>query len=417
MKILIALGSITPNDDANSNIAKLLAGELVRQGHEVTLLGMAFQACDKRENMDGIHYHRIVNLCPPKRGEINRLFERANTAQGKVKVILHHPLWFFGTCVRWIRARFFDQKELLYVREFRHLLHREKFDRIIAITSPFYVATALMRTKTKIPTIWYQLDPNLTNHSAAYQGKKNLAQKETKWYRFIQYAVVPKLVYKENQSNLLAQFVDKMIPANFPNVRKITSAIQNEGLSLDNTKVNLLFTGTFYEDIRNPLPLFDLISRMNDPQIQLHIVGGGCLDMIQEWTQKCPSIVYHGYHPASFAEQMTVQADILVNVDNLSANMLPSKINDYISTGKPILNMHPVAFSACAQYLEHYPLHLNVLTEEKLSDESVQKIAEFCKSHKYSRVPFSEIEQNYHESTPEFVANLLLRGSAHEEIS
>ena len=415
MNILIALGSITPNDDANSNIAKLIAGELVKEGHTVTLLGMSFWQCTPEECIEGITYHRILNLCPPKRKQCNDAFAKATTRGEKMKLLLRHPLWFAGMCLRYVRGKLFDFKEALYVREFRKLLKKELFDRVIVITAPFYVATALMRTKTRIPTVWYQLDPNQSNHTAAYRGKKDLLKKEKQWYRFIEYAVVPKLVYRENQKNALSEFLYKMQSANFPNVRKLAFNPETD-IPFRQEDINLVFTGTFYEDIRNPLPLFEIVSRFQHPHIKLHIIGGGCLDLLEEWSRKCASIIYHGYQPAAFAENAMLFADVLVNVDNLAGNMLPSKINDYISTGKPILNLYPLDQSACAEYLENYNFHLNVSVKDGVTDRFVETVERFCLDNKGKTKDFVDIVCKYRESTPEFVAGLLLKGRLDEKI-
>ncbi len=60
MNILIVLGNISPSDDANTNIAKLIATELRNKGHSVSMLGTTFLPCKEKETIEGIEYHRII---------------------------------------------------------------------------------------------------------------------------------------------------------------------------------------------------------------------------------------------------------------------------------------------------------------------------------------------------------------------
>ena len=62
MKILITLGSISPCDDANTNIAKLIAKELQQMGNEVALFGTSFVNAPVKEDIDGIVYYRKLSV-------------------------------------------------------------------------------------------------------------------------------------------------------------------------------------------------------------------------------------------------------------------------------------------------------------------------------------------------------------------
>lgn len=408
MRILIVLGSITPNDDANSNVAKLIASELAGMGHEVTMLGMAFQKCSISETINGIDYHRILFYDSPEQVEFDSEYKKMHSVFEKFSFPFSHLRWFANRMRKHLVARFGDPKERRYKKELQYLVKAKKIQRVIVITSPFYIAKAYMKTKLDVPVVWYQLDPNQSNKTAIYKRKKGLLEDEKRWYRRIEYAVIPRLVYQENQKNGLKEFLPKMKPSEFPNVRKIEYMPTTDDISFDSSNINLVFAGTFYEDIRNPEPLFQAIARMSDKRIKLHIIGGGCEDIIQQWTDKCEAIVFHGYRSLQAAMNAMLKADFLVNVDNSAVNMLPSKINDYISTGNPIINFHPFWESECTRYLKRYALFYDVCTIAERLDESVIGLENFCINNKGCKVAFSEIKEIYKESTPEFVTELLL---------
>lgn len=409
MNVLIVLGSITPNDDANTNIAKIIAAEMRREGHSVELLGMCFQRCVKEEIIDGIRYYRIVMPKEKKKMEIEKKYATAKNSASLFAFFVKHPLYSIEIIKKHFQAKFYDEKKALYVKELRRIIMSKRFDRIIAITSPFYVLEAVLSANTGVDIVWYQLDPNQSNITKAYLGKTDLLTREIAVYQQVKFAVVPRLVFAENQENALSQYINKMIPVEFPNVRPLVMKPVEDDISMNKKLINLLFCGTFYEDIRDPEPLLELVSSFKDNTIVLHIMGGGCLDKIEMWCNKTNRIVYHGYHSLQAAINAMQQADVLVNIDNSAMNMFPSKINDYISACKPILNLYPDAASNCVEYLKEYPVQTGACISD-LREEQIRKgIEAFCITSKGAKISFEDIFARYSFSTPEYVAKQLLK--------
>ncbi len=408
MNVLIALGSITPNDDANTNIAKLIAAQ-IKEGNTVFMLGMAFQDAPEREIIDGVTYYRILRLENEKNKRLWKEWSSLKSRGERIRFIAKHPFYFARISLKHFRARFTDVRENAYIKKFKEIEKKESIDRVIVITSPFYVATAAQQAIKKAEVVWYQLDPNQSNITAIYKGKKDLLQKEKSLYEFIKYAVVPRLVYEENMQNELSVYKEKMLPAEFPNVRRLSVVSTSDDVCFDEAKINLVFVGVFYEDIRNPVPLFEFISKIENEDIVLNIVGGGCEEIVEEWAAKYPNkIIRHGYRSLEAALNAMQRADILMNVDNTAKNMLPSKVNDYISTGKPVVNLHPFEDSRTVDYFAKYPLHYN-LCMQSISAENIKSFEAFCVENKGKTVPFEQIIENYKESTPEYVSGLLMK--------
>lgn len=408
MNVLIALGSITPNDDANTNIVKLIASQ-IKQNNKVFLLGTAFCECPKKEIIDGVAYYRILRLESAKSKALWQEWSALSGKSAKIKFITKHPCYFLRMLYRHVRSRFVDVRETEYIKKIKEIEKAEKIDRVIAVTSPFYVASAAQKAVSTAELVWYQLDPNQSNITAIYKNKTNLLQIEKELYESVKYAVVPRLVYEENMQNELSVYKEKMLPAEFPNVRKLSIVKADDDVCFDKSKINLVFVGVFYEDIRNPVPLFELITKTQNENIVLNIVGGGCEELVEEWAAKYPNkIIRHGYRSLEAAINAMQNADILVNVDNTAKNMLPSKVNDYISTGKPIVNLHPFEDSKTVEYFSKYPLHQNIFMGN-VTEQSAKDLERFCESNKGESVAFEKIIENYKESTPEFVSVLLMK--------
>ena len=409
MKLLIVLGSINPNEDANSNIVSLLCKEFIDAGHEVDVLGMAFKKCKKKEVIDGVTYNRIILCDDDILNHQTEEFSLIDNKREKMQFLFLHPHWVIDRLWKHLRARFIDYKEYLYKKHICALTQSKKYDRIIVVTAPFYITRAVLKMKISAPLIWYQLDPNQSNITSIYKNKEKALKEEIEWYKQIEYAVIPKLVYEENLNNPLQVFKNKMIPANFPNVRQISIVPVEDDISFDKNYINLVFAGTFYPDIRNPEMMFNIISQLKDKRIKFHIVGGGCEDIIKKWISKCDHIIWHGYKSVEIATNAIKNADILVNLENTASNMLPSKINDYISTGHPIINFHPFEKSACSEYMIQYPACYDCyLNPDQHVD--ISKLEDFCIGYSGKTFDFDEIRMFFLESTPEHIAKLLLEG-------
>ncbi len=88
--------------------------------------------------------------------------------------MIMHPLSFEIMLFKHIRATLFDPREKSYRRQIKTILNKTNVDRIIAITSPFYVVTAALKAAKCYHTevVWYQLDPNQSNVTIAYKKRK-----------------------------------------------------------------------------------------------------------------------------------------------------------------------------------------------------------------------------------------------------
>ncbi len=408
MNVLISLGNITPSDDANTNIAKLIAAQ-IKEGNNVCMLGTAFQQASEKEVVDGVTYYRILRIEKEKHKKLWQEWSSLGNKSQKIRFILKHPLYFAGLCFRHMRAKFTDVSEKAYIKKLKEIEKAERIDRVIVITSPFYIVTAVQKAIKNAEVVWYQLDPNQSNITTIYKGKTDLLEKEKSVYEFVKYAVIPRLVYEENMQNELSVYKEKMLPAEFPNVRKLSVVSVDDDVCFDETKINLVFVGVFYEDIRNPVSLFEIISKTKNEDIVLNIVGGGCEEIVEEWAAKFPNkIIRHGYRSLEAALNAMQRADILVNVDNTAKNMLPSKVNDYISTGKPIVNLHPFEDNKTIEYFGKYQLHHN-LYMGNICEKSIKAFEDFCIENKGKNVDIEEIIENYKESTAEYVSALLLK--------
>ena len=110
--------------------------------------------------------------------------------------------------------------------------------------------------------------------------------------------------------------------------------------------------------------------------------------------------------PPHQADQLLMQSDILVHIGNTRPDMLPSKILDYISTGKPIINLYQHDQCPTLTILEKYPLKINIRVGSTLTADLLHQIKDFCFNNRGIQIPFSEIESFYTQYTPKVVGDI-----------
>ena len=113
-----------------------------------------------------------------------------------------------------------------------------------------------------------------------------------------------------------------------------------------------------------------------------------------------------GMLPPDKADSMLVQADVLVHMGNTTPEMLPSKILDYINTGKPIINLYQHDHCPTLSILDAYPLKLNIRVDSPVTDELLNNIVSFCKENYRKRISYDEIKSLYMKYTPKVVGEI-----------
>ncbi len=151
--------------------------------------------------------------------------------------------------------------------------------------------------------------------------------------------------------------------------------------------IRLVFVGTLYRRLRNPRFLLECFSAVASalPQgaIELHFYGAvnDCADELDA----CPAavrdaVVAHGLVGREDVLQAMIEADVLINIGNDSKSQLPSKIIEYMSVGKPILNLISLAGDTSVAALANYPAALTMSRDLGISSAVVKKMCDFVVS-------------------------------------
>lgn len=171
--------------------------------------------------------------------------------------------------------------------------------------------------------------------------------------------------------------------------------------------VNLVYVGGFHKGIREPgvmLRFFEHLSKQYPEQFTLNIYGpsNGF-----DFSASHPSVKYHGAVQRSVAVELIKGADCLVNIDNSNCVMAPSKLVEYVATGRPIINFcgdRPIA-----SVLQDYSRLGQV---EKITpsfqEADVARVFEFLMSTVHKAVTPESVDEILHDYDLKVVAGRYL---------
>ncbi len=405
MRVAFVCDDTTKYGDANLSLYYNLAKYINLQGGEACIIGHCENASDMlEETVEGVKNYRFCYPINRINNEIFAAFEKDRSYLQLGLRLLKHPLVAFTVFARVVMGRFPIEKRYIQLIE---RLHREKpFDAVVACGGVFQPIHALAKCRINCKRIGYMLDPHWKHKDQKWYYKRE----ELFAWEKLDRIVVPKLLAQEYTDAEFQPYREKLIAAEFPGIAGHSTA--ETEVSLDVGKVNLVFAGNFYANIRNPKYLFDLMDQMQD-HVCLHILGGcyGYSEALSASMQRLTAegkVKFHGMLPVSEARTVMQQADILVNIGNSIENMLPSKIFEYFSTGKPVVHIQKIEKDPCLPYLETYQNGL-VLPEWDAVLENAGKLEYFC-GREQNTIPFETVASRFEACTIPYVANQLLNG-------
>lgn len=148
--------------------------------------------------------------------------------------------------------------------------------------------------------------------------------------------------------------------------------------------IRLVFVGTLYRKLRRPDFLLGLFARLCAravlPPLELHFYGD-VSECAEAFTRNPPTlggrIFVHGPVLREVALEATRSADILVDIGNSNGSQLPSKLVEYLASGRPIIELRGTTDAAAASILGSQPGVLIVDAAAMLDDLQVSEVARF----------------------------------------
>lgn len=280
---------------------------------------------------------------------------------------------------------------------------------IIAAYNPIETVIAGEILKTRHPeliAVYYSADSlsnEKGNNGILSPSKRELLGKrmESRLFNLYDYVLIMECHKAHYSSEFFESYQKKIKDAGFPLIKKNT--IASNRIKNDN-KIVFTYAGTLYKKLRNPKAacdfLLELLPEING--VAYFLGGGDCEEYLKYYEEASNGrIVYLGMQPHEVALDYINDADVLISIGNKQSPMAPSKIYEYMSTGKPIIHFCSWEGDNCIAPLNQYG-NSKIIFEDTAVDD--QMIA-FCKSAK--AISIDMINEMFFKYTPEYSACLL----------
>lgn len=263
------------------------------------------------------------------------------------------------------------------------------YDVVLSHSFPFAAHTiGKQLRKRKIAKKWYALlwDPFVYNKLDPVKGITKRQKTAEKILNDADGIFMLEGLMEENLKNKYCPLYHKKAT----NIHLPILTNQCDVAAPENPKTVLVYSGAFYADIRRPDVMLDVLSQFPNTY-ELQIFGNGCKRIIQEKAERFTdcTLVLGGRVSKERSVEAIKNANILVNVGNTVTNQLPSKVFEYISFGKPIINFYSTEQDMGLRYFGKYPLCFN-FNINNYTQEDVSALLAFCEENKNKQLTFDE---------------------------
>ncbi|MEG2928608.1 MAG: hypothetical protein RR846_03570 [Oscillospiraceae bacterium] len=414
MKILFCTGELDLNFTATNKIAFEMAVRLLDKGHTCLMAGIALDS-DPSSTVDrGVAMIRLNSTAPTDvaQQKLERYCsEHKGETRDKAKkaFMLRHPI---SAAVLWYKYSPFSFPQptaASYKKQVKKIIQRENPDCIIVTYMPFFEAQGVFNSEVHCPIYAYQMDPWGLHRlpELCKDEAQHICQEVEIFQKARHIFTTPILLRQYAQRSEYQPYLAKMTPLDFPNIRKIKVSCQGKSaFNFEGNYTNIVYCGIIEDDYRSPETLLQGIKALVDrgADIRLYFVGINLSDSVKRFARLFPDWVFiHSPVPLDSAFATMAGADILLNISNTLDNQVPSKIFDYFSMGKPILNVQKIPDCPSREYFDRYPLSFTF--DEK--HPNIDGMGEFLIKAKGKSIDFSEVERLFPTATAQYAADVI----------
>lgn len=395
MNVLFVTRECYPYKSATSNCVRAIVEIMRREGIDVGLINLTGNSRLPKEIEDnGV---RIYNIFDEYYASAHILFSEKRylplLRTVALKIMKKLRLSVYRTSINRIK-KVLNQ-------------YAEGYDLLIPVCSAFQTACACMEYGAchQKKYLLYQVDPIGTNKT--YDKQHFMEKLEEQMYRKASYIITTPIIAEEKKDNPAYDY-DKILPLEFPNIRNLTAAAVKT--DAPRREIELFYSGRFYSGVRDCTFALKVLSLIQNDRLRIVFAGTGQEDTISEYRNGALRGKLEHLGEISLDESFAYmqRADILINIGNNVVNQVPSKLFDYISTGKPIINFCKFKECPTIPYLEKYNNAINIVEGERTIEEQARLVDAFILSNLGKTLTFEEISSKFPENTAEYVGKCFI---------
>ena len=361
MRILIIISPYTPAHTPNTMRWQPLACDFVAKGHQVSVLTTLRSGFPEQEEIDGVKVFRaghhtlldkVYNLTHRKRRrhETGAGSPRGGLLQRFIQKVVNRT---------WRRVYWPDGTKLFLkpgVTLGKQLVEQEEISHIISVGIPFTCHWIAKSLKDSYPQVHWHMDIQdpfsyskafWVNNFEKYAQKNIDAERQT--FSSAQRISVTNEAAGKRYKALFPDHANKL--QIIPPLWHKPEGEKAHDIQFYSKKIHIGYFGSFYENVRSPLKFLKFLKFLHTQdvslidKVQFHFVGQTdrfSYPMFELYPEIRRYMILYGFKTRSEAYDAMSRVDILMNVGNTTDYHLPSKVVDYLASGKPILNITSV---------------------------------------------------------------------------
>jgi glycosyltransferase involved in cell wall biosynthesis len=352
MRVLIVNVFYPPAVDAHAHRWGQLSALWASRGHEVEVITGKLKGVEKNSIVDGVSVVR-VGLISKILLERDRTWVPATWYFGMITVIAKHAIAWLKRIYRafywpdgWWHWFPFALVEVLQRR------HRE-YDLIVSYSPSFagHLSVLTMRLMGNWTTAHW-----IADYGDPFSISDTMPPNNFLLYRALNRSIERRVLLTAdsvafNNVGTYQAYVNafgdlpsaKVIP-HLVDVEKFHVRQRSERVGVApgsvKDKRSLVYIGGFHKGIREPGVLLDVFRRLQaSGQVEFTLSIFGPTNGVDLESCCDETIIYRGVVARAEAISIMTQADVLVNIENSNCVMTPSKVTEYIATGRPIVSI------------------------------------------------------------------------------
>ena len=370
------------------------------------------------EVINGIHVHRFIpGLLWPifiwgklhDTTLLGGLVVRINRFLLRVKQLL--SIFIYPVFEPFTTRRFAKQAVRLH--------KKEKFDVVISEHNgidTLYAGYIIKKTASDIKFIPILWDPIVGKAPAKYLSRSFCEKRLERFDEKILSLADTIVAMQSNKKNLTDRVVHKSYfeRIQFLDLPRLLAPVLANVRSkfIKPGNINIIYSGIISFPDRDPSFIIELLNDTGIENINLMLFCNGNVESLFPLIKKFHGdLTFYPYIKRDELLKIYEGVDIFLNLGGANPNMLPSKIFEYMSYGKPILSTYTIADDSSKKYLDRYPLALMINQQSPDRDSLIVDLRDFILTPKSPKCSFETVCALFPDNNPnkyvQLIANML----------
>lgn len=403
-----------PNADASGICVYNVAKKLVENGNRV------FVICEGRKNTH--RFQDKIEIFEVEATFFKQLQKKANDSKSWAYMFILNIVKVLRRIVKAFTIFRFPNVSAKRAKKVYRVLEQinneKKIDVIIGGFRPYDNIYAVTRFKNKhknvksIVVYWDLIRSKNPFGNSLYKLFDYLCYRnEQKVFNINDRILIPKSGMKAYTNARFDFAKEKVFYFDFPVFTESMPVYFTEELTKEN--INLTCIGTIDGENRSAfyfLKLAKILKEETGKNIKVHIIGNFTDMKAYEEFKDRDFVEFHGSVDYDDIPQYIKESDFLINIGNkVTYDMIPSKIFQYFSSCKPIINFVAHKDDKSLEYFNKYPLKCNILEYENNVERDIRILKNYVFDINLITPDYSYVESLYQSNKPEFFVENFLK--------